>query len=87
MHRVIFLASVVLILATGVGAIGGGAQKAEQDSPRFRGAKGDGISSDTGLLKSWPKGGLPLVWQSDPVGEGFSSVSVAGPRVYTMGDD
>lgn len=55
--------------------------------PRFRGPNGDGVSADTGLLKDWPKNGPPLVWKSDPVGVGFSSVSVVGKRLFTMGDD
>jgi outer membrane protein assembly factor BamB len=57
------------------------------DWPRFRGPNGDGVSADTGLLQDWPKDGPPLVWKSDPVGIGFSSVSVAGKRLFTMGDD
>jgi outer membrane protein assembly factor BamB len=59
----------------------------EPDWPKFRGPKGDGISGDTGLLKKWPKDGPPLLWQSEPVGIGFSSVSMAGTRIFTMGDD
>ena len=57
------------------------------DWPRFRGPNGDGVSADTGLMKDWPKDGPPLVWKSDPVGIGYSSVSLAGKRLFTMGDD
>ena len=57
------------------------------DWPRFRGPNGDGVSADTGLLKDWPKDGPPLVWKSDPVGIGYSSVALAGKRLFTMGDD
>src|ERR1700676_4360693 len=57
------------------------------DWPKFRGPHGDGISSATGLLKEWPPGGPPLVGQSQSVGRGFSSVTVAGKRIFTMGDE
>jgi outer membrane protein assembly factor BamB len=60
---------------------------AADDWPQFRGPKRDGLSTDTGLLKSWPeKAGPPLAWKSVGVGIGFSSVAVAGDRVFTMGD-
>src|SRR5437588_3946044 len=64
-----------------------GTNDSAPDWPKFRGPNGDGISRDTGLLQDWPKDGPPLVWKSDPVGTGFSSVSMAGRRVFTMGDD
>ena len=56
------------------------------DWGQFRGPKRDGISSETGLLKEWPKGGPPLAWTAKGLGTGFSSVSVAGKFIYTMGD-
>jgi outer membrane protein assembly factor BamB len=56
------------------------------DWPCFRGAKRDNHSPDKGLLKAWPKDGPKLVWKATDVGQGFSSVSVAGERVYTMGN-
>jgi len=54
--------------------------------PQFRGPNRDDISADTGLLKEWPKDGPPLVWQATGVGEGFSSVAIAGGKVYTLGN-
>lgn len=56
------------------------------DWPGFRGAKRDNISPDKGLLTTWPKGGPKLVWKGTGVGQGFSSVAVAGDKVFTMGD-
>src|SRR5438093_4015302 len=56
------------------------------DWPQWRGPKRDGHSSDSGLLKKWPEGGPPLVWWTNGLGGGFSSVSVAEGKVYTMGD-
>lgn len=60
--------------------------KSETDWPQFRGPSRNNISPDKGLLKSWPKEGLKLVWKGEGVGQGFSSVSVVGDKVFTMGD-
>lgn len=56
------------------------------DWPQWRGPNRDGKSSETGLLKSWPKDGPPLVWSSKGIGAGFATVSVAAGRLYTAGD-
>lgn len=53
--------------------------------PQFRGPNRDGISSDTGLLKEWPSDGPPLAWKTSGLGRSFSSVSVSGGKVFTMG--
>jgi len=55
------------------------------DWPQFRGPNRDGKSAETGLLKTWPKGGPELLWSVDGLGIGFSSVAVAGGFVYTTG--
>jgi outer membrane protein assembly factor BamB len=52
---------------------------------QWRGPRRDGLSPETGLLKSWPDSGPPLAWKVDGLGGGFSSVSVANGRIYTMG--
>ena len=57
----------------------------ESDWYQFRGPKRDGLSPDTGLLKQWPAAGPTLAWKATGLGEGFSSVVVAGKAVYTMG--
>src|SRR5262249_28354869 len=46
----------------------------------------DDVSTDKGLLKEWPKEGPPLAWKATGVGGGYSSVSVAGGKVYTLGN-
>ena len=52
----------------------------------FRGPNRDGKSPETGLLKSWPEGGPPLAWKATGLGKGFSGVSIAGGKIFTMGD-
>jgi len=58
----------------------------DSDWSQWRGPKRDGHSSDTGLLKDWPAGGPPLAWKSAGIGGGYSSVTVLGDTLYTMGD-
>jgi outer membrane protein assembly factor BamB len=55
------------------------------DWPQWRGPNRDGISSETGLLATWPSGGPPVVWKTDGLGEGYSSLAIAGGRLYTQG--
>ncbi|HKB34896.1 MAG TPA: PQQ-binding-like beta-propeller repeat protein [Gemmataceae bacterium] len=56
------------------------------DWPQFRGPNRDDVSTDKGLLQSWPKDGPPLVWQAKGVGGGYSSLSIVGDRIYTCGN-
>jgi outer membrane protein assembly factor BamB len=56
------------------------------DWPQWRGPARDGISTETGLLKTWPAGGPRLVWRAGDLGGGYSGISVAAGRIYTMGD-
>jgi len=55
------------------------------DWPQWRGPNRDGISSETGLLTSWPAGGPRVVWKTTGLGEGYSSFSVVQGRLYTQG--
>jgi outer membrane protein assembly factor BamB len=57
-----------------------------QDWPQFRGPERTDVSAEKNLLAKWPDEGPPLVWKATGLGEGFSSISVAGDRIYTMGD-
>ena len=53
--------------------------------PQWRGAKRDGKSTETGLLKKWPEGGPKLLWKAEGAGAGYSSFSILNGRLYTMG--
>lgn len=55
------------------------------DWPQFRGPNRDGISKETGLLKSWPKEGPPLLWTFKNGGVGYSGPAVVGRRLYMSG--
>lgn len=54
--------------------------------PQFHGAKGDNVSTDTGLLAKWPEVGPKLLWTVEGLGQGYASVSIDGERIYTAGD-
>ncbi|MBN2580190.1 MAG: PQQ-like beta-propeller repeat protein [Pirellulales bacterium] len=54
--------------------------------PRFNGPKGDNLSTETGLLKKWPKGGPPLLWTAKGIGDGFGFPSIAGGLIYVSGN-
>jgi outer membrane protein assembly factor BamB len=62
------------------------ANRDSRDWPGWRGPNRDGISAATGLLRQWPEAGPPVAWKGTGLGVGFSSVSLAGDRIYTMGD-
>lgn len=56
------------------------------DWPQWRGPRGDGISTEKGLLKEWPAGGPKLLFKATGLGGGYSSVVTWGDRLFTMGD-
>lgn len=60
--------------------------EATSDWPQWRGERRDGKSTETGLLQEWPESGPPLAWESAGLGAGFSSLSIGGGRVFTLGD-
>jgi outer membrane protein assembly factor BamB len=64
----------------------GSAPAAAGEWPQWRGPNRDAVSADTGLLKQWPKAGPALAWKSSGIGAGLSSVSLAGGKIFTMGD-
>ncbi len=60
---------------------------ANQDSfwPQFHGPNRDNLSTEKGLLKKWPEKGPALLWRSQGLGHGYSSVSIAAGMIYTAG--
>src|SRR3954452_15613389 len=54
------------------------------DWPQWRGPNRDGVSKETGLLQQLPEGGPKLLWQRTDMGDGFSTPSVVGDRMYLL---
>ncbi len=75
-----WLAATALVLVSATGAFG---ESATDDWPQFRGHHRDGMSPATGLLDSWPEEGPKELWRV-PIGEGYSAISIAAGRLYTM---
>ncbi len=83
----LLIPSVLLFLV----AVCGWAQTAKEvksikDWPQWRGPNRDVVSADTGLLKEWPKDGPRLLWETKGLGRGYSSIALAGGKVFTLGD-
>ncbi len=55
------------------------------DWPNWRGPQHNGISSETDWIGDWPAFEPVIRWEQQ-VGTGFSSIVVAGGRLYTMGN-
>jgi len=56
-----------------------------QQISEFREANRTGVSSETGLLKSWPAEGPKLLWTNLELPKGNSSVSFGNNLIYTTG--
>ncbi|HSF15729.1 MAG TPA: PQQ-binding-like beta-propeller repeat protein [Vicinamibacteria bacterium] len=56
-----------------------------EDWPQWRGPNRDGLSRETGLVSAWPQAGPPLVWTARGLGTGYSTVTVSGARIFTLG--
>lgn len=81
----VFIILVVLALITGFNSH---AQKFTDKWPQYRGPNGDGVSISTYQIKPWPADSQPhLVWKQ-PIGEGFSGISVSGDLlIVAFGED
>lgn len=55
----------------------------QSDWPCWQGPNGNGISSETGLIRSFLADGPRILWKAR-LGTGFSGISVAGGRVFTL---
>jgi outer membrane protein assembly factor BamB len=61
------------------------AAQGKNEWPCFHGAARTNMSLETGLLKKWPVSGPRLLWTASGLGEGYSTVSIAGGKVFTAG--
>lgn len=68
-----------------IGLLGWSAAPAGGEWPQWRGSNRDGVSGESGLLKQWPAEGPPLVWKTSVAGQGYSSLSMSGGRIFTQG--
>ena len=64
-----------------------GTTTAQENSewPCFHGVNRTAKSSETGLLKKWRETGPELLWTVSGLGEGYSTVSIAGGYIFAAG--
>src|SRR5688572_31207018 len=55
------------------------------DWPQWRGPNRTDISTESGLLKSWPEGGPKRIWLFNDAGLGYSGPAIVDGKLYTMG--
>src|ERR1700759_5561557 len=75
-----------LLLLLSAGTVSNIESACGADWYRWRGPDLNGISKETGWSANWPDEGPKRLWKAS-VGTGFSSMSVAQGRVYTLGND
>ncbi len=55
--------------------------KTGSDWPSFLGPTGNGVSPEKGILKTWPKTGLKIVWETE-MGQGYAPCVVAKGKLF-----
>ena len=55
------------------------------DWPQWRGPNRDGHAAQQDLMQEWPADGPKQIWSYTDAGRGFSSVSVAQGKLFTLG--
>ncbi len=78
-----YFAYLFLLCLTVAAFASGPGKKSKNDWPQWRGPNRDGISKETGILKSWPEDGPKVLW-SAPSGDGYAGISVTNGKLYTM---
>lgn len=58
---------------------------AETNWTQWRGPGRDGKSTEKGLLDQWNESGPPLLWQTDGLGSGYSSLVISNGKAFTLG--
>lgn len=81
-----FTFRLIACIVVGLTTSSSGSWAADVDWPTFRGPERTGVSTDTGLLASWPEGGPKLLWDADGFGRGYSSPAIADGRIFILGD-
>jgi outer membrane protein assembly factor BamB len=57
-----------------------------QNMAQWRGPDRDGIYPEKNLLQSWPEAGPRLIWQTEILGNGYSSPVISGDKLFINGE-
>ena len=86
MYRTALIIVALLAIPATAAAEDGVVKLTEPGWPQFRGPSRNGISTETGLLQTWPEDGPKQLWSVDDIGRGYSSAVIAGGKVFITGD-
>ena len=86
-RKMLCCVSFVLAMTASLALHGANPKSAATDWPQFRGPQRTDNSPDKNLLTQWPDSGPPLAWTAKGLGKGFSSISIVGDKIFTMGDE
>jgi len=76
------------ISAAGMLAISCGNRSFSDEWPQYRGPRGDGISHSAAVIKPWKEGAQPHEVWKQPIGVGFSGITLAGEQLLVaFGED
>ncbi len=84
--RTVFLWLIYIILISGPAFSGhseDSLKKEASDWPQWRGPNRDGVSEETGLIKTLPESGPQVLWRRE-IGAGYSGIAVSAHSLYTM---
>jgi len=76
-YRTLFLTALIIMFV--------GLTSQADDWLQWRGASRDGKSTETNLLKSWPKAGPRMIWSIETLGKGYSSPAIENGVIYING--
>ncbi|MFC1736944.1 PQQ-binding-like beta-propeller repeat protein [Candidatus Hydrogenedentota bacterium] len=79
MRSSIFVVSLLTVIT--LAAFAG--PSASANWPQFQGPDRNGVSNETGLLRSWPEEGPKTLWKM-PLGIGFGSPAIVDGKVYVL---
>lgn len=83
-HSLVKLTTLCLLCLFGVFFSGSTRESATKGEwPQWLGPHRNGISLETGLLKSWPATGPKIQWRI-PLGDGYSGVAISKGKVFTL---
>jgi outer membrane protein assembly factor BamB len=76
----------VLLLASFGHSDEGNTKSEKLDWHQWRGPNRDGVSYEKGISKNWEENEPEVLWQI-PVGDGYSGISAANGKLFTMWDE
>jgi len=74
-----------LAIVVGLTTAAAGQSVSSTDWPQWHGPDRSNVSKETGLLKTWPPAGPPLVWSASGIGAGYGAVAIKDEQIFVQG--